>query len=32
MFDPGYNGPKARGSEDEGTADYGGDPVGVLTR
>ena len=32
MFDPGFNGPKARGPEDEGTADFGGDPVGVLTR
>lgn len=32
MFDPSWREPRARGPEDTGTLDAGGDPIGVLDR
>ena len=32
LFDPGWNGLKVKGSEDESTGDNGNDPLGVISR
>ena len=32
MFDPSWRAPRARGPEDTGTLDAGGDPIGVIDR
>ena len=32
LFDPGWRGPQVRGPEDENTADFGNDPIGVIER
>ena len=32
LFDPGWRGPLVRGNRHEITADYGNDPVGIISR
>jgi len=32
LFDPGWRGPLVRGNRHEITADYGNDPVGLISR